>query len=440
MSAAYQSTDFERSLRRQTDREYFHADSLGFGHTGQGRALVRQLLPQLAKQIAADRAKARNKVVWKALRATLDEVLAERLLIGGISVCYSETIGTDRDGKKNFRDIALWLARNLRLDGRQVGLNLKVGAWGARLLGQLPIFTMQDDGILTLNLTDSVDEFLNEIVEIQVRHNALLSPMFSPPEPWTQFRKGGLPADHDWAQEPLVAENHPSIERAVYDAIAEGKVQRVLDALNYLQGTPFGINRPVLDFMLRVPRPMVPKPAAYEPWKKSNQEKWADWQKYHEAELDLATARTVALAGRFWQPLQLDFRGRVYPIPFFNFTRSDSIRGLFLFADGQLLDERGLKWLKAHVAARSDGNIWSRDPKPSRLDLDGRVAWTEENHSLLSKVGNAVLNGDDPKSIWWLVPEDDEPWQIHCRLHRAYGGASCAGCRSRIQNQVAASL
>jgi hypothetical protein len=82
MSATYEGTDFERSLRRQTDREYFRADSLGFGHTGQGRALVRHLLPQLAKLIAADRAKARNKVVWKALRATPDGVLAERLLIG----------------------------------------------------------------------------------------------------------------------------------------------------------------------------------------------------------------------------------------------------------------------------------------------------------------------------------------------------------------------
>ena len=62
---------------------------------------------------------------------------------------------------------------------------------------------------------------------------------------------------------------------------------------------------------------------------------------------------------RFYVPLNIDFRGRIYPIPHFNFTRDDRVRGLFLFADGKPIGKEGLLWLKTHVAARADGVAWS---------------------------------------------------------------------------------
>src|SRR5262249_15756291 len=213
-------------------------------------------------------------------------------------------------------------------------------------------------------------EILNAIVQLAAeQHSILLSPMFSRPEPWTGFRKGGLAADHDW-RVPLIAEHHPSIEAAVSDAITAGKMQRVLDALNYLQDTPWVINKPLLKFMQRKPRDPVAKPAAYEPWKKSNQEEWTAWQEAQAFELDLAIAETTAAADRFWQPLHFDFRGRVNPICYFNYTRADHIRALFRFANDQTIGEDGLRQLKAHVARCADGNTFSQEPKPSRLDLD----------------------------------------------------------------------
>ena len=110
---------------------------------------------------------------------------------------------------------------------------------------------------------------------------------------------------------------------------------------------------------------------------------------------------------RFYVPLNIDFRGRVYPIPHFNFTRDDRVRGLFLFADGKPIGEEGLLWLKAHVAARADGVTWSdhTGPRLSELDFKKRIAWTDANSELLLKIGKAVLDGDDPAKWAWALAE-----------------------------------
>ena len=50
-------------------------------------------------------------------------------------------------------------------------------------------------------------------------------------------------------------------------------------------------------------------------------------------------------------PMNLDFRGRVYPIPpHLNHLGNDLCRGLLSFARRKPLGERGLFWLKIQVA------------------------------------------------------------------------------------------
>src|SRR5262249_3588625 len=109
---------------------------------------------------------------------------------------------------------------------------------------------------------------------------------------------------------------------------------------------------------------------------------------------------------RFVVPLQMDFRGRINPLPFFNFTRQDYARSLFLFDHGEPIGEEGLRYLKAHVAACADGNKWSTIERPGNLDLAGRIAWTDANLERLRKIGNAVLQGDDPAQWEWVLQQD----------------------------------
>jgi hypothetical protein len=127
-------------------------------------------------------------------------------LVAGISVCANDSLGADRDGEKNFRDIALWIGRNLGQRGKTA---VEVGGWGVDMLLSLPIFALAANDVLTLPLTDQLDSLLDDVIARSFKANPLLSPSLVPPDPWTQVRKGGLPADH-WANVPLIREHHPS--------------------------------------------------------------------------------------------------------------------------------------------------------------------------------------------------------------------------------------
>ena len=153
------NSDFHHSVQRVVGNEESRAKATGFGTTRQGQAIAAQYLTQLASLISADRTSGRrDKVVWRVLK-DLDD-LALRLLIAGISVCAGDHIGTNAVGQKNFRDVALWIGRNLSQNKNE--LALKDGAWGINMLTALPIFTLGDGDILEMPLTASLDNFLDE--------------------------------------------------------------------------------------------------------------------------------------------------------------------------------------------------------------------------------------------------------------------------------------
>lgn len=64
---------------------------------------------------------------------------------------------------------------------------------------------------------------------------------------------------------------------------------------------------------------------------------------------------------RFYYPYNMDFRGRVYPIPaHLNHIGSDMGRGLLVFADGKPLGARGFYWLQVHLANLSGIALFSK--------------------------------------------------------------------------------
>src|SRR5262249_28341167 len=165
------------------------------------------------------------------------------------------------------------------------------------------------------------------------------------------------------------------------------------------------INKPVFAFMRRREEPRIQKLSAdADALARQGEQrklKWSDRQELANLkseltvwELDIEVAKILECRDRFYVPLQIDFRGRINPLPFFNFTRSDYIRALFLFDRDEEIGEEGLLYLKAHVAACADGNKWSTVERPGNLDLAGRIAWTDDNLPMLRKIGNAVLHGE----------------------------------------------
>src|SRR5262249_48238772 len=69
-----------------------------------------------------------------------------------------------------------------------------------------------------------------------------------------------------------------------------------------------------------------------------------------------------------------------------------------------------LLYLKAHVAATADGNKWSLVERPGNLDLDGRIAWADNNLGTLRDIGNAALRGEDPTKWEWVLEPIRDPY------------------------------
>jgi DNA-directed RNA polymerase, mitochondrial len=113
----------------------------------------------------------------------------------------------------------------------------------------------------------------------------------------------------------------------------------------------------------------------------------------------------------------LDFRGRAYPIPpHLNHIGDDLSRGLLKFAEAKPLGERGLRWLKIHLA-----NLYGFD----KANFDERVDFvmshmTEIYDSALNPLNVRLIHfftfslvdfrvNDIQGTRWWT--KADDPWQ-----------------------------
>jgi len=112
--------------------------------------------------------------------------------------------------------------------------------------------------------------------------------------------------------------------------------------------------------------------------------------------LRLNMAQSFKTCNSLYFPHNMDFRGRVYPIPpHLNHMGADLNRGILEFSEAKPLGEKGLWWLKIHLA-----NKIGKD----KLPLDDRAKYAE------SIIDTVHLCAADPKNnLEWL--QSDSPWQ-----------------------------
>jgi DNA-directed RNA polymerase len=187
----------------------------------------------------------------------------------------------------------------------------------------------------------------------------------------------------------MVRGNHAITARAVRKEIRDGTMQPTIDALNALQAVPWTINKRVLDAarqcnLHRIDVEGIPPD---------------DSSKRVTFEIDMRTAEAMAAHERFWIAMNLDWRGRVYGVPHFNFQRDDRVRALFLFADGEPIGTEGLKWLKVHTANCGDFDKISKSP------FDERERWVDASIEKIKGSAKAPL-----EQRWWT--EADKPFQF----------------------------
>jgi DNA-directed RNA polymerase len=384
--------DYRRSVARVAKSEA-HRGRSGFGFTGQASAVVDRYLADLSEWVAASLADGRRSMdVRRALRGLSNDEIARRLLLAGLSVAMGKRFGVDEDENKTPRDSRVWLGYNFACKTRDAAYN--TGAWGIRGPCTLTeLFTLDND-MLVVIATDELHALMDGFLRSAAAHHPLLSPQSTPPLPWDGFRSGGLPVDH-WHKPQLVRTNHQSVENIFRHSIATRAMQPVLDAINALQSVEFVISRPILDLVKRTGTPPMPDDLLAKTDKKSK-------QKVRELDAEIRNwefDRTVAegkIGLACYIPLTMDPRGRLVPIPWLNFVREDRVRALFLFANGEPIDDDGVIWLKQFIARLADGNTFSDENKPSRLNLEQRLDWTERNLSKIRDIGVAVLYDDVP--------------------------------------------
>jgi DNA-directed RNA polymerase len=252
----------------------------------------------------------------------------------------------------------------------------------------------------------------DEAVDRRVNSNPVFWPSAEEPKAWDSYAGCG---SHDARVNGVVTvlrSYHKDTQSAVKHAIKSGTMKPALDALNTLQAVPFTINTQVLDVIHACvgskaqvkglpPQNLLvakqPNGFAWEAMTEAQQRFW----KTQRAEkiktnvgfvgdralltLDLQVADAMAKHEVFYTPMNLDWRGRVYGLPHFNFQREDRVRALFLFANGAPIGTEGLWWLQAHTANCGDFGKISKRP------LEERVAWCRQNGPMITNIASDPL-------------------------------------------------
>jgi DNA-directed RNA polymerase len=267
-------------------------------------------------------------------------------------------------------------------------------------------------------LTDEGRDLLANLDETFAWAKPMYLPMVTTPKPWTTQTDGGYRTPRGRRYTRLVKTRDPGQRAEIAAAIKGGHMDPFLTGVNSLQETPWQVDTDMLDLVKwvfeeglgdgmkkfpassHIPAYQMPddldlldmprKVYHYNMSRKvreANQAIDCDFAVFRN---DIETAEFFS-DHTFYLPHNADKRGRVYPIPHFNFQRSDHIKAMFQFAEGKPLGMNGLKWLVIHLANCGDFG------KVSKASFDDRMAWVNANITDILNVA------DDPKATfnWW---------------------------------------
>jgi DNA-directed RNA polymerase len=304
------------------------------------------------------------------------------------------------------------------------------------------------DWIQTLVSTDLLDEHLEMMHSNAEALLPVFKPMVVPPKPWTSMVSGG------YLKESLMRYSQCRLVRGVSnkrlkDMKATAVDERILNALNAIQDTPYRINQRVLDVMTEmavvggqagIPEKHIPDPPV-KPWEmaenlikghdynwfKANAQSEIDaynraasklWSAHYEAKGQRTSfrekhklAKKFREFERFWFPMNMDWRGRVLTLssPMLSPQGDDASKGLLEFADGKEISAEGFLEFQVHGA-----NVFGED----KLSVDGRIQWVDDHHDKLLLVDADPFREDIFE--WWT--NADKPFQFlaFCFDYAAY--------------------
>lgn len=252
--------------------------------------------------------------------------------------------------------------------------------------------------------------------------NVEFVPMLCPPQPWTTRRNGG----YLLAKSSLIRLEHTAHQQLdQIDSCPPNHLYPAFDSLNQLSSIAWTVNTDVLDVIIKVfqaggnKKLDVPEsPSSLGPPSfTENESGFTQKQKFeqYQQQLDHRKKQTemyslwcdalyrLSLANHyrnrvFWLPHNMDFRGRVYPIPpHLNHLGSDLARCLLVFHKKKKLGIDGFMWLKLHCINLT--GFKKRDSIRERLLFADAI---------MDEILDSADHPLDGRK-WWTT--SDEPWQ-----------------------------
>ncbi|WP_370847359.1 DNA-directed RNA polymerase [Phascolarctobacterium faecium] len=255
-----------------------------------------------------------------------------------------------------------------------------------------------------------------------VANSYRLCPTIIPPKPWTTYDDGGYYGELQSISTLLRFHDQRTVFGKKYlKKLGQMELTGVRKAINSIQATPWKINKKVLAVMQDVmelgggragipyineaPKPMVLPNAPTEEQLKEYRKVMVGYYKDETRRKSLALralgninlAKEYAKYDKIYFPCNMDFRGRVYPIPNFSFQGDDLNKGLILFADAPACEDmEDINWLAVHGA-----NLAGVD----KVSYDDRIQWIKDNElEILASADNPLAN------TFWM--NQDEPCQF----------------------------
>lgn len=347
--------------------------------------------------------------VWRMELQTKDPVLFKRLV--KMAVKNHDTVShrirvVKAVAKKEGHPYVVWDDEYRAVVG---GALLNAALTGTGIFHTYPVYDEGQIAQVCVGLTDEAVELVSRMDNTYAMFRPLYMPMRTTPKPWTDMFTGCY-HDKALASQLSFCRTHDQEQiRLIQEAFDNGTMEPVVRAVNSIQSVPLMINRRMYEVLRycwskKLPVKGLPATGKYpdvefpgdEVWKSMSDAQRKLWKKekkvtalknramesdWLQLNQDLGVAKEF-LDVVFALPHSLDFRGRVYPIPFFSHQRSDHIKNLFQFANGKPLGDSGARWLAIHIAGTGDFD------KVSKESFDKRIEWTHANTAMIEEIGN----------------------------------------------------
>ncbi|MDH4203554.1 MAG: hypothetical protein OEV87_11780 [Phycisphaerae bacterium] len=220
-------------------------------------------------------------------------------------------------------------------------------------------------------------------------------PMICRPRPWAGPEGGGYLLNATRRKKTAIIKESRNSHPDQLKGITYENMRGVFDAINGLQSVAWKINRPMREAIERLWIEAERDKDFSLFWKKEPKESDREKRVGHlttVVEEYLNQAIEYEDRERFFLPVNMDWRGRVFYLPKLNPQGPDMVRAMLDFAD-----EKPLSGRRRHFMAygkRLFGGV-NDDTKNPTEELLSRVEWCKENTDKI------IQAASDPNSKWW---------------------------------------